>query len=80
MRESAFEVEAERPAWVVTEHLFAAGSWLQPYLEDPNVVNVRADNHRATWITYVDVDGGNAAGNPELIEMIRGLGEEVATR
>lgn len=78
MNEIAFEVEAERPTRALTEQLFVAGSTLQPYLEDPNVLDVRANNHRTTWISYVG--GGNAAGNPELIALIRGLAEEVATR
>lgn len=74
------EEEEERLARAVLDDLFAAGSKLQPYLQDPNVVSIRANNHRTTWITYVDgrKERGPAlaADNLGLIEVIRGLAEE----
>jgi len=74
------EEEEERLARAVMDDLFAAGSKLQPYLQDPNVMSIRANNHRTTWITYVDgrKERGPAlaADNLGLIELIRGLAEE----
>ncbi len=74
------EDEEERLARAVMDDLFAAGSKLQPYLQDPNVVSIRANNHRTTWVTYVDgrKERGPAlaADNLGLIELIRGLAEE----
>ncbi len=74
------EAEEERLARAVMDDLFAAGSKLQPYLTDPDVISIRANNHRVTWITYVDgrKERGPAlaADNLGLIELIRGLAEE----
>ena len=74
------EAEEERLARAVMDDLFAAGSKLQPYLQDPGVVSVRANNFRTSWITYTDgtkVKGpAFAADNVGLIEVIRGLAEE----
>ena len=74
------EEEEERLARAVMDDLFAAGSKLQPYLQDPNVVSFRANNHRDSWVTYVDgrKERGPAlaADNLGLIELIRGLAEE----
>jgi Flp pilus assembly CpaF family ATPase len=62
------------------DDLFAAGSKLQPYLQDPTVVSVRANNPRTSWITYTDgrKERGPAfaADNVGLIELVRGLAEE----
>ena len=72
--------EEERLARAVMDDLFAAGSKLQPYLQDPSVVSIRANNHRVTWITYVDGHKERGAAlapdNVGLIELIRGLAEE----
>ena len=72
--------EEERLARAVMDDLFAAGSKLQPYLQDETVVSIRANNPRVTWITYVD---GRRERGPALapdaagmIELIRGLAEE----
>lgn len=72
--------EEERLARAVMDDLFAAGSKLQPYLQDETVVSIRANNPRVTWITYVD---GRKERGPALapdaagmIELIRGLAEE----
>ena len=74
------EEEEERLARAVMDDLFAAGSKLQPYLQDPTVVSVRANNHRDTWITYIDGHKERgpalAADNAAFIEVIRGLAEE----
>ena len=62
------------------DDLFAAGSKLQPYLQDPSVVSVRANNFRTSWITYTDGTKERgpafALDNLGLIELIRGLAEE----
>ncbi|MGI8778097.1 MAG: CpaF family protein [Acidimicrobiales bacterium] len=72
--------EEERLARAVMDDLFAAGSKLQPYLTDPDVVSIRANNHRVSWITYVDGHKERgpafASDNVGLIELIRGLAEE----
>ena len=74
------EAEEERLARAVMDDLFAAGSNLQPYLQDPTVVSVRANNFRTSWVTYTDgrKERGPAfaADNVGLIELIRGLAED----
>ena len=74
------EADEERLSRAVMDDLFAAGSYLQPYLQDPTVVSIRANNHRVTWITYVDgrkeKGPALAADNLGLIDLIRGLAEE----
>ena len=72
--------DEERLARAVMDDLFAAGSKLQPFLEDPTVVSIRANNPRTSWITYTDgrKERGPAFApdNLGLIELIRGLAEE----
>jgi Flp pilus assembly CpaF family ATPase len=74
------EAEEERLARAVMDDLFAAGSKLQPYLQDPSVVSVRANNFRTSWVTYTDgrKERGPAfaADNVGLIDLIRGLAED----
>ena len=74
------EAEEERLAQAVMDDLFAAGSKLQPYLQDPTVVSIRANNHRVSWITYVDGHKERgpafATDNAGLIDLIRGLAED----
>jgi pilus assembly protein CpaF len=72
--------EEDRLARVVIDDLVTPSSKLQPYLQDPRVVSIRANNWRTTWITYVDgrKERGPAlaADNTGLIELIKGLAEQ----
>jgi Flp pilus assembly CpaF family ATPase len=74
------EAEEERLAQAVMDDLFAAGSKLQPYLQDSTVVSIRANNHRISWITYVDGHKERgpafAVDNAALIDLVRGLAED----
>lgn len=72
--------EEEQLARTVADDLLTPSSKLQPYFADPRVLSIRANNHRTTWITYVDgtkVRGpALAPDNAGLIELIRGLAED----
>jgi Flp pilus assembly CpaF family ATPase len=72
--------EEDRLARAVMDDLFTASSKLEPYLHDPTVVSVRANNFRTTWITYVDgrKERGPAlaADNASFVELVRGLAEQ----
>ena len=72
--------EEDRLARVVIDELVTPSAKLQPYLQDPTVVSIRANNCRTTWITYVDgrKERGPAlaADNAGLIELIKGLAEQ----
>lgn len=72
--------EEDRLARLVIDDLITPSAKLQPYLHDPSVVSIRANNCRTTWITYVDgrKERGPAlaADNVGLIELIKGLAEQ----
>lgn len=72
--------EADSLAQAVMADLFSGSSGLAPYLADPTVTSIRANNARTTWVTHVDgtkVRGpAMAEDNAGLIEVIRRLAEE----
>ncbi|MFP5376557.1 MAG: hypothetical protein ACLGIO_07235, partial [Acidimicrobiia bacterium] len=79
-RSQPSDAEEDRLARAVMDDLFAAGSKLQPYLQDPTVSSVRINNPRDSFINYVDGrkerGPAMAADNQGLIEMVRALAEE----
>lgn len=72
--------EEDRLARVVIDDLVTPSAKLQPFLHDPSVVSIRVNNHRTTWITYVDgrKERGPALAtdNAGVIELIKGLAEQ----
>ncbi len=72
--------EEEELARAVIDDLLTPSAKLQPYLHDPRVLSIRANNCRTTWVTYVDGTKERgpalAADNAGLVELIRGLAEE----
>lgn len=72
--------EEDRLARLVIDDLVTPSSKLQPYLLDPRVVSIRANNFHTTWITYVDghKERGPALApdNAGLIELVKGLAEQ----
>jgi pilus assembly protein CpaF len=72
--------EEEELARTLLDDLLTPSAKLQPYLHDPRVVSIRANNCRTTWVTYVDGTKERgpalAADNAGLVELIRGLAEE----
>jgi len=72
--------EEGRLVRAVLDELFGSGSRLQPYREDPSVIEIRANDWRTTWILYAD---GRKERGPALaadkegfIELVRALLEE----
>ncbi len=72
--------EEEQLARTVIDDLLTPSAKLQPFLHDPRVVSIRANNWRTTWITYTDGTKQRgpvlAADNAGLIGLIRGLAEQ----
>jgi pilus assembly protein CpaF len=72
--------EEEQLARTVIDDLLTPSAKLQPFLHDPRVVSIRANNCRTTWITYTDGTKARgpalAADNAGLIGLIRGLAEQ----
>ena len=72
--------DEDRLARLVIDDLVTPSSKLQPYLQDPRVVSIRANNWRTTWIAYVDgyKERGPAlaSDNAGLIELVKGLAEQ----
>ena len=72
--------EEDRLGRAVLDDLLTASSTLQSYLNDPTVMSIRANDHRTTWITYVDgrKERGPSLANDDggLIQIIRGLAED----